>query len=137
MLTTGRPPAGRKPAEGSARADGEYPPRAPRETLGPLGQRAAAAGHQVKPSRAVGPVQHGTFDTEDVERRRPVGAVAKQLQRLGAAFQRQRRVPDELDAGIAQLVEQGSRLGAQQRLSAAAAAAALQPEDFHSPASSP
>ena len=43
----------------------------------------------------------------------------------------------QLDAGIAEFVEQGSRLRAQQRLGATAAAATLQPEDLHSPVSSP
>jgi len=86
---------------------------------------------------AVRPAQHGALDAKGIEGKAPFGAVFQDGQRLLAAFHRQAGMPQELDTGVAQLVEQGPRIGTEQRLRASAAATALQPEHLHSACSKP
>ena len=128
---------GRKAAISRTGTDREHPFGLPGQTRHPFGERPAVAGHQVEATAAVRAAQHGAFDTQHIEGLLATGAGFEDGQGFAATGLRQGRMPDKLDTGIAQFVEQGTRLRAEQRLRAAAATTALQPEDFHASGSSP
>ena len=107
-----------------------------RQAIEPHHHGLIGAGQHVEAAGALRAAQHAAFDAQHVERLGAVEAALQQIDQLMAAFQRQRRMPQQVHARCAQLALEVRRVGTQQRHAAAAAAARLQPEHVdHSVAS--
>ena len=95
------------------------------ELAHPVHHRFLRACQQVEAPRAFRATQHRAFNAQRMQGRPPGQAIFNDLQGLLATGQRQRGMPQQMETELAQLRRKVCRVCAQQRHTAAPAAAGL------------